>query len=256
VTDLGLSFGDAPARIGLMQHSLLEYQDGKTPCEAYVAHTEGKASLRPCVLLLHAWHGIGPSEHQLADKLAAFGYVSIALDLYGKGVRGNPTGDNGDLMRPFVADRALLRRRIDAGLKAAQNHPLVDPERIAAVGHCFGGMAALDLARSGAPGVRGVVSIHGLLHAPQIGSQVPITAKVLVLHGYRDRHVPPAEILSIAAELTSAEADWELQIYGRAQHGFTSVGRNAPHDGIVYDARADRQSWGATVNFLEEVLAG
>jgi dienelactone hydrolase len=238
-----------------MQRSLLEYPDGNTTCEAYVAHTSGKTSRRPCVLLLHAWHGIGPFEHEITDKLATFGYVSIALDLYGKDVRGNPTGDNSDLMRPFVEDSALLQQRIRAGLEAAQKHPLVDPERIAAVGHCFGGMGALDLARSGAPGVRGVVSVHGLLHAPQVGSQGPITAKVLILHGYRDPYAPPADVLSIAAELTHAQADWELQAYGRAQHAFTSVGRNSPDQGLVYDARADRRSWSATVNFLEEVLA-
>jgi dienelactone hydrolase len=238
-----------------MQQSLLEYQDGNTTCEAYVAHTAGKTSRRPCVLLLHAWHGIGPFEHEVADRLAAFGYVSIALDLYGKGVRGNPTGDNSELMRPFLEDRVLLQRRIGAGLEAVRQHPLVHPERIAAVGHCFGGMAALDLARSGAPGVRGIVSIHGLLHAPQIGSQGPITAKVLILHGYWDPYAPPAELLSVAKELTSAEADWEFQVYGRAQHAFTSVGRNSPDQGIVYDARADRRSWAATIDFLEEVLA-
>jgi dienelactone hydrolase len=238
-----------------MQGSLLEYQDGTCTCEAYVAHPAGQVSRRPCVLLLHAWHGISRFEHEYVDKMAALGYVGIALDLFGKGVRGDPSGDNSELIRPFLDDRAMLRRRIRSGLDAAHRHTLVDPERIAAVGHCFGAMAALDLARSGAAGVRGVVSLHGLLHPPRIGPQGPITARILILHGYRDPYAPPSDVLAIADELMSAQADWELHAYGNAQHAFTSVGRNAPEHGLVYDVRADRRSWGATVNFLEEVLA-
>lgn len=237
-----------------MTTELLEYRDGSVTCEGYVAYDGAPDRCRPCVLVLHAWHGVGEFERSVADDVAALGYVGVALDVYGKGARGDPLGDNSGLMQPFLDDRRLLRRRVTAGLEAVRLMSYVDRDSIVAVGHCFGGMCALDLARSGAPAVKGVVSIHGVLQPPRIGPQRPITAKVLMLHGYDDPYAPPADVLAIAAELSEARADWQLHAYGRVQHAFTAVGRNAPEHGLVYDAIAARRAWIATKHFIEEVF--
>jgi dienelactone hydrolase len=237
-----------------MTTALLEYRDGHVTCEGYVSYDGARGGRRPCVLVLHAWQGLGEFERSVADDVAALGYVGVALDVYGKGVRGDPLGDNSALMQPFVDDRWKLLRRITLGLDAARLMSCVDRDSIVAVGHCFGGMCALDLARSGAPAVKGVVSIHGALQPPRIGPQRPIAAKVLLLHGYDDPYAPPADVLAIAAELSDAQADWQLHAYGGVQHAFTSVGRNAPEHGLVYDAIAAGRAWRTTTNFLEEVF--
>jgi dienelactone hydrolase len=132
---------------------------------------------------------------------------------------------------------------------------MVDPQRIAAMGYCFGGLCVLDLARSATPHVKGVVSIHGLFAKPELGEQPPISAKVLVLHGWDDPMAPPAHVLALAQELTAARADWQLHAHGHAMHAFTHAQAAAPERGLQYHADAARRSWLATRNFLEEVFA-
>lgn len=238
-----------------MHTETIDYTDGDITCEGFAAYDASDTSRRPCVILSHAWHGQTEIERAKAVELARLGYVGFALDMYGKGVRGNPVGDNSNLMSPFMEDRALLRRRIQAAVEAARRHPMVDPDRIGAVGYCFGGMCALDLARSSAPGVRGVVSFHGLLIPPNLGEQPKITMKILILHGYSDPMAPPDHVLGIARELTEAQADWQIHAYGHAMHAFTFVGANMPERGIVHNAAAERRSWIAMKSFFEEVFS-
>lgn len=231
-----------------------EHAHGGVTCELYVSVPEG-AARRPAVLVGHNWAGQGPPEREAADRLAALGYVGIAVDVYGKGVRGGLDDDNSALMAPYLMDRALLRDRLLAAVDAAAALPEVDAGRIAFAGYCFGGLCALDLARSGTGKVKGVVSLHGVYGPPNLGSQGQINASVLVLHGWEDPMTPPADVLSLAKELTGAGADWQLHAYGHALHAFTHEGANAPERGVMYDAKADKRSWRAMLNFLEEVLA-
>jgi dienelactone hydrolase len=234
----------------------LDYVEGETVCQAYVAHDASSASKRPCILVAHAWDGQNEPIRALTERLAQLGYLGFALDVYGKGVRGGVADDNSRLMAPFVKDRALLRRRLEAGLAVARRHPRVDPDRIAAIGYCFGGLCVLDLARSAALGLKGVVSFHGVLMPPALGPQAPIHAKVLVLHGWEDPMVPPVDVLALTRELTEAKADWQLHAYGHAMHAFTFPGANNPQAGILYNEAAARRSWSAMRAFLDEVLAG
>ena len=239
-----------------MDSRFVDYRDDGTTFEAYVAHDPGAGveRRRPCVLVAHQWAGQSVHERGAAEAYAAQGYVGIAIDVYGKGRRGGLFDDNSALMGPLLADRATLRRRMLAALASARALPMVDPDRVAAVGYCFGGLCVLDLARTGTEDVRGVVSIHGVLSPPNLGAQPEIRAKVLVLHGYDDPMAPPADMLALATELTDAKADWQLHAYGHAKHGFTAVGANAPERGIVYDEATHRRAVIATDNFLEEVL--
>ncbi|MBO4119278.1 dienelactone hydrolase family protein [Cupriavidus gilardii] len=237
-----------------LERTLVDYTDGTTTFEGYVARPAGLGPSAPCVLLAHEWSGLSEPIKRSADRLAALGYVCFAADVYGKGVRGDPMGDNSHLMEPMLADRALLRRRLLAGLDAAAAVPGVEPSRIAAVGYCFGGLCALDLARAAPPNLVAAVSIHGVLQPPQVTEQGQINASVLLLHGWEDPVAPPADVLAIAQELTDAGADWQLHAYGHARHAFTFAGANFPERGIIYDARADRRSWAAMKGFLAEAL--
>jgi dienelactone hydrolase len=234
---------------------LLDYQDGDTVFEAYLALPATADGPRPCVLLAHEWSGLNEGMRRVADRVAGLGHACFALDLYGKGVRGEQTGDNTHLMAPLLADRALLRRRLLAGVAAASGLACVDATRLAAMGYCFGGLCALDLARAAPPGLRAAVSFHGDLRPPGLGEQGSIGASVLLLHGWEDPVAPPADVLAVARELTDAGADWQLHAYGHARHAFTFVGANIPERGIAYDARADRRSWAAMRQHLDETLA-
>jgi dienelactone hydrolase len=232
----------------------LEYRDGEALCEGYVAFDTSTHARRPCVLIAHAWDG--PNEHirAKASDLARMGHFGFVLDVYGKGVRGGATDDNTGLMAPYIGDRALLGRRLEAAVAAAKRHPFVDPDRLAVIGYCFGGLCALDLARRAPPGLRAAVSFHGMLHAPEAGPAEAITAKVLVLHGWRDPLSPPDDLLALARELTEAGADWQMIAYGRAAHAFTNPAAHNHRGGISYDEVTDHRSWTAMCSFLEESL--
>ena len=223
--------------------------DGKT-YEAFVAHN-GKAA--PTVMICHAWAGRSDFENGKAKALAALGYTGVAIDLFGKGVLGQSKEENQKLIEPFVNDRPMLQTRLARNIKVVKEMAEADADKIAAIGFCFGGLCVLDIARSGGD-VKGVVSFHGLLGAPG-NTQSRIDAKILALHGWDDPMATPDDVKALGEELTKAEADWQLHAYGGTMHAFTNPEANDPDFGTVYDADADRRSWAAMKNFLEELFA-
>ena len=237
-----------------MHSEYLDYYDDSTCCEAYVAYDKGSDKKRPCVLISHAWAGQTDFERSKADELAKMGYVGFALDNYSKGKRGNSMDENAKLMQPFMDDRAMLLKRLLAGVSAAEKHAAVDSSRIVAIGYCFGGLCVLDMARSADKRVKGVVSFHGLFSPPGTGKQEKISSKVLALHGYADPMAQPDTVLALGREMTDAAADWQLHAYGGVVHAFTNPEADMPEHGIKYDANADRRSWQAMKNFLQEVF--
>jgi dienelactone hydrolase len=228
------------------------YTDRDVICEGYVAVPAGDGPF-PAVLIGHNWAGQTAADNGVADRLAALGYVGIAIDVYGQGTRGDPMGDNGALMGPWMADRAGLQRRLLASVAAALAHPAVDGGRVAFIGYCFGGLCALDVARSGTDKVKAVVSFHGV-YAPSGLAAGPIGAKVLVLHGWDDPMAPPDATVALGHELSAAGADWQIHAYGGTMHAFTAPGANNPAGGVQYNPDADRRSWQAMTNFLAEVF--
>jgi dienelactone hydrolase len=230
------------------------YLDGDVLLEAYFAFDDAITERRPAVLISHAWGGRDDFVAEKAKKIAELGYVGFALDMYGKGVRGNSPEQNSKLMQPFMADRGLLQKRIKAALYAVRLLPWVDDSKIAAMGFCFGGLCVLDLARAGAD-LKGVVSFHGLLNPPDNLQGNSIKAKVLALHGHDDPMGPFEQVLAFEQEMTKAGADWQLHTYGHTVHAFTNPKANDPTFGTVYQANADKRSWLAMKNFLAEVFA-
>ena len=121
---------------------------------------------------------------------------------------------------------------------------------MAVVGFCFGGLAALQLARSGAP-IAAAVSIHGGLATSVRAEPGQVRARLLVCHGAMDPHVPLADVTAFAEEMNAAGADWQLTMYGGAQHGFTHAdAKPGAIPGVAYHEQADTLSFAATRDFL------
>lgn len=231
----------------------IDYQDGDTQLEGYLAYNETGAPL-PAVLVAHDWSGRREFACKAAERVAALGYAGFALDMYGKGIfgRDGDTEGNAVLMNPYASDRMLLRRRIKTALNAVRELPQVDAARIAAMGYCFGGMCVLELARSGAD-VTGVISIHGIL-APDNVANEKISAKVLCLHGHDDPMVPPEQVLAFEKEMTEAGVDWQMHVYGGTMHAFTNPVANNPDFGTVYKEVAEKRAYQSVANFFGELL--
>ncbi len=236
-----------------IQTRTIEYSHNGVLLEGLLAFDDAVDAPRPAVMVSHAWVGRDEFAVGKARALAELGYVGFALDMYGKGVLGANPEENAKLMGPFMDDRALLQGRQAAALDTLRKQPEVDAARVAAIGFCFGGLCVLDLARSGAD-LRGVVSFHGLLSPPGNTEGNTILPKVLVLHGYDDPMGPPDQLVALADELTRAGADWQIHAYGGTVHAFTNPKADDPGFGTVYKESADRRSWRAMRNFLEEVL--
>ncbi|MGH8553080.1 MAG: dienelactone hydrolase family protein [Methylococcales bacterium] len=234
-----------------VQNTTVEYFDQKTCLEGFLAYDDQLSLPLPAVLIAHAWAGRDPFACDKANQLARLGYAAFALDLYGKGVLGSSIEENSALMSPFMKDRALLQRRMTLSLETLRKQQPVDPDRVAAMGFCFGGICVLDLARTGAD-LRGVVSFHGLLGAPGNTRGNAIKAKVLVLHGHDDPMVPAEDIRLLQEELSQYGSDWQMHVYGNTLHAFTNPLANDPGFGTVYEPRADRRSWQTMRSFFEE----
>jgi len=230
------------------------YLDGEVLLEAFFAFDDSLPGRRPAVLINHTWVGRDDFVAEKAKKLTELGYVGFAVDMYGKGVLGSGAEENAKLMQPFMDDRQILQKRMNAAFYAVKLMPWVDDSKIAAIGFCFGGLCSLDLARTGAD-LKGVVSFHGLLAAPGNTQGNAIKAKILALHGHDDPMVPVEQVLAFEQEMTKAGADWQLHTFGNTMHAFTNPVANNPDFGTVYQPDADRRSWLAMENFLTEIFA-
>jgi dienelactone hydrolase len=247
-----------PLLCGLIQGAVvtktIEYADGPTVLEGYLAYDDSLKPPRPGVLIVHEWTGLGSYVKGRAEQLAKLGYIAFAVDIYGKGIRPQNTEEAAAQAGIYRQDRSLMRRRITAGLDWLRQNSLVDPNRIAAIGYCFGGGVVMELARSGAS-VAGVVSFHGNLDTPHPEDARNIKAKVLVLHGADDPYVGPEQVTAFEKEMREAGVDWQMVVYGGAVHSFTNpASGNDPAKGAAYNAVADRRSWDEMKRFFKEIF--
>ncbi|MBI1752992.1 MAG: dienelactone hydrolase family protein [Acidobacteria bacterium] len=232
----------------------LSYTEGATRLVGYVARPAALKGKAPGVVVIHQWMGLTDHERRVSDDLAKLGYVALAADIYGEGVRPANTGEAGKLAGSFKGDRALYRRRIAAALEALKAQKGVDGGRIAVIGFCFGGTGALEAARAGLP-VKGVVSFHGGLDVPEGDAPAPIAAKVLVCHGADDPFVPAKDVAAFQEEMRRSKADYVFVAYAGAVHAFTQ--KEAGNDnskGAAYNEAAHRRSWQHMRDFLKEVF--
>jgi dienelactone hydrolase len=226
----------------------LEYRDGATVLEGSL-HWPAAGSAAASILLIHGGAGLDQHAREQAERIAGLGYVVLACDMYGKAIAGSREGIMAALGE-WRADRASLAARAVAGLTALADCPESAGPPRAAIGYCFGGMAALSMARAGVD-LAGIISVHGTLSTPVPAFPGSIKAQVLACHGARDPHVPVADVTGFMAEMTAAEAQWRLNVYGSAMHGFTHRGAVAgATPGVAYDEAADRQSFDDIRRFL------
>jgi len=235
----------------------IEYKLGETVLEGYLAYDSAnisKITLRPGILIIHEWTGINDHIRQRAEMLAKLGYVAFAADIYGKGIRPATSADAAKTAGVYKSDRPLMRTRVAAGLETLKAQKLVDPQRISAIGYCFGGTTVLELARSGAD-IKGFVSFHGGLSTPTPQDAKNVRGKVLVLHGADDPFVKADEVAAFQSEMRTAGVDWQLVSYGNAVHSFTNRAAGTDNSkGAAYNEKADMRSWETMKLFLAEIF--
>jgi dienelactone hydrolase len=233
--------------------STVHYTDGPQPLEGYLAAPPSAIEV-PGIIIVPSWLSITKSICRRADRLAQLGYAAFVVDVFGAGIRPAPPQNPLEVIRPFLEDRRVFRRRLLAGLDAFHRQPECSRTNVAAIGYCLGGCGVLELARSGA-NLRGVVSLHGILDTPFPAEPGAIKSKILVLHGDEDPIAPIDRVMAFCEEMRLARANWEINIYGGARHSFTGEGVfEEPTREAGLHPQSEARSWQIMVAFLQEVL--
>lgn len=238
-----------------MQTKFITYKLNALEMEGYIAIGDSSAATQPLVIVLPDWTGNREFAQEKAGYFAKQGFVAFVADLYGKGKRGSDTDKaiNQKLFTELMQQRSEIVPRIQAAINCAEENAKIDTKKIMLIGFCLGGLCVLDFARSGA-NIAGVVSVHGLLNAPNEQSKAQIKAKVLVMHGYEDKSVPPDHVLSFANEMNAAKADWQIHMFGNTMHAFTNPKANDPAAGLVYNPTANFRTWAIVRTFVDEIF--
>ncbi len=234
----------------------IDFTHGGRSFGAYAAYDESRSGKRPGVLVIHDLWGLGEQPKERARKLAELGYVGFAVDLFGDRLLPTSISEALPIVDKLRADSRLFRDHLLAGLRQLAAHPMVDSSRLGAIGFCLGGISALELARDGADNLRGVVCFHGNLDTPEPAKKGAVKAKVLVCTGGADGIIPDSQIGAFQDEMRYADADWQVNVYGGAEHSFTNIfADRAGIPGVSYHEKADRRSWQAMRAHFDEAFA-
>ncbi len=230
------------------QGKFVTYQVDNEAYEGYyVKPAIQNAQEAPLVLVLHDWDGLTDYEVKRADMLAEKGYQVFAADLFGKGIRPTENKDKAQHTGELYKDREKLRRLMIGALSAAKKEGS-KTDKMAAMGYCFGGAAALELARAETD-LKGFASFHGGLGTPNGQNYAKTKGKIIIFHGTADTAITMDDFANLAQELEIAKVDNEMITYGGAPHSFTVFGSPA------YREEADQQSWKRFLEFLKEIFS-
>jgi dienelactone hydrolase len=238
-----------------MKTQKIEYTNGKTRFFGYLTYDDSRSGPRPGVVVFPEAFGLNDHARQRADRLAQLGYVAFAADLNGEGTLYEDMAQLGPVIQGMYGNRAEWRSRAKAALDTLLAQPQVDKRRLAAIGFCFGGTTALELARSGAP-LAAVATFHAGLVDELPEDRGRVRAKVLVNHGAEDPLVQREAIDALMAELRRDKVDWQFTFYGNTVHSFTDPAadkRNVP--ALSYNKSAEARSWAAMRQLFEEAFA-
>jgi dienelactone hydrolase len=233
------------------------YQADGTTLKGYLAYDDAVQGRRPGVIVVHEWWGHNDYVRRRARMLAELGYTALAIDMYGDGKKAEHPDQAGEFASQVMKNQDVAKKRFMAGLDFLKNQPQTDPEKMAAIGYCFGGATVLNMARQGVD-LDGVASFHGSLATSTPAQPGQVKAKVLVLHGADDSFITPEQVTAFKQEMDKAGADYEFIAYPGATHGFTNPDADELaqefHMPIAYNAEVDQKSWEKMKDFFDKIF--
>ena len=254
LTLAGLILAPFSQAFAAVRTETVEYKLGDQTLKGFIAYDDAVEGRRPGVLVAPEWWGMNEYTQSRAKQLAELGYVAFAADYYGDGKTTEDPKVAGETAGPIKSDTEKFRALGKAALETLKARPEVDPQKVAAIGYCFGGSAVLELARDGSD-LLGVVSFHGALSTQAPAKAGDVKAKILVCHGNDDPMVKPEEVAAFVNEMKEADTDYTLIAYGGAVHAFTNPNADSHNiPGVKYNEKADKRSWEAMKAFFGELF--
>lgn len=252
---LVLSTGIAQAGVKTEE---IHYESGGTPLTGFLAYDDSSGK-RPGILVVHEWWGHNQHARNRAVKLAEAGYTALALDMYGDGKLADHPKKAGEFMTAAFKDWEGSKAKFEAAQKILQSHKTVDPDRIGAIGFCFGGAVSIRMARGGAD-LKGVVGFHSALPLEPAMEKDQVKTSVLVINGSDDGFIQPETVGSIASQMVAANADFTYVTMAGIRHSYTnpeadafSKKFNLPN--LAYNKDADERAWKTMLNFFKRLFA-
>jgi len=235
----------------------VEYTAGGVTLKGYLAYDENVKDKRPGVLVVHEWWGQNEYVRKRARMLAELGYTALALDMYGEGKMAGHPDEAGKFASEVMKNFPVAKDRFLAALEFLKKQPTVDPDRIAAIGYCFGGGVVLNMARQGVD-LKGVASFHGSLAVIKPEQPTPIKAAVRVYNGADDKFSTPEQIDALKKEMADQKVNFKFVNYPGAVHSFTNpesteIGKKFKMP-VAYNKAADKASWDDMKGFLAEIF--
>jgi dienelactone hydrolase len=235
----------------------VDYTVGGVTLKGYLAYDESIKGKRPGILVVHEWWGLNDYARKRANMLAELGYTALAVDMYGEGKTATHPDDAGKFSSEVMKNFPVAKERFLAALELLKKQPTVDPERIAAIGYCFGGGVVLNMARQGID-LKGVASFHGSLAVIEPDKPTPIKAAVRVYNGADDKFVPAEAIEALKKEMAEKKVDFQFTNYPGAVHSFTNPGSTEIGKKyglpLAYNAKADKKSWEDMQKFFKSIF--
>ncbi len=235
-----------------MKEENITYTLGSLTMHGFVVYDETNNQKRPAILVVHEWWGLNDYDKMRARKLAELGYIAMAIDMYGDGKTADNPTDAGNLASPFYTNPQMAKNRLDAAIAKLKTYSQADPNKMAAIGYCFGGGVLINSARLGED-LKGVVSFHGSLVGTPANKGL-LKTKILVCHGLEDQFVKKEEVAQFKKQMDSIGADYTFKAYPGATHAFTNPAATAMGQKfklpIAYNAAADSASWNDMKEFF------
>lgn len=252
-----LMLAAASASHAAIQGREVTYRANGTTMRGYIAYDDAIKGKRPGILVVHEWWGHNDYARKRARMLAEHGYTALALDMFGDGKQAHHPDDAGKFAKEVSENAALARTRFEAALIRLKQEKTVDGANIGAIGYCFGGAVALNMARAGEP-LKVVASFHGGLSTQHLAEAGKVHARIASFTGEDDPMIPAVQVAAFRQEMEKAGVNYKVVTYPGAKHAFSNPAAdeygkkfNLP---LAYNADADKDSWNKGLAFIAEAF--
>ena len=199
----------------------------------------------PGVIIIHEWWGLNDGVRAKADRIAAEGFVVLAVDLFG-GLSTKSPAEARELMVRVLENPNLAEENIRQAYQFLLDSG--QAPRIGVLGWDFGGGWALNTAMLFPDELDAVVIYYGRVISDD-QRLAPIDVPILGLFGEKDRGIPVATVRAFEQALERLGKNYEIEVYPDAEHAFADA------TGNNYNAAVAEKAWDRALAFLNRHLS-